>query len=197
MLRRITPLLVTAIAVTTLPGAAVAQPLSQASGEVVFECHAYVSSSPTPAGSGTCEDGVVPALAEVTISGLDDSGDAFLVDGVGAARASFSHAEACVANEPALIGTASGTATVVNVPAFHRGELTTASLYVTFSATVVGLKILITVTGWTVSFANGGSVTGTIGAGEATYIPFLSSNNVCPTGGPMEALVAGEVDLTR
>jgi hypothetical protein len=175
----------------------VAAPAAHASmaAKVAFECHAYFDSMPTASGSGVCRDGAVRAEAEVTAAGVADDGSPYVVEGTGPAAAQFQHSETCLAGEPPILVNAWGVARVTGLTAIHGGELTSASLDVAFLANGAGPKLKIIVTGATLTFANGGTASGT-GAGEATYAPILEADNVCPIGGPLQAVVEGELELS-
>lgn len=162
--------------------------------EVVFTCTAEFAAFPSSAGSGTCGGDVVPGLAVVTGSGVV-GGQPYVVAGSGEATSSFSYGTGCVGGEPSLFWMAFGTAQVTGVPAVVGGRPTTASLTVLFQAVVIGFEATIQVTSGSLSFAAGGSEAVTTGAGAAQIVPILQPNNTCPQGGPMEALVVGEVTL--
>lgn len=52
---------------------------------------------------------------------------------------------------------------------------------------------MINVTGLTIQFADGGTEEAEVAIGEAAIVPFLTSSNLCPVGGPLDALVTGTV----
>lgn len=171
-----------------LPGTASAQ----AAGALAFECTAKLSAFPSPGSSGTCSGRVKPqGTAAGAVVGLSNEGNPYVIVGAGDFNASFTYAEACVANEPPAIGTANGTATISGVPAIHKGELTTASGSLTFSWTRVGLTAVITIGSTSLSFANGGTDNPALGAATAAFAPIIGPANTCPSGGPLEAQVAG------
>ena len=174
----------------------VAAPAAHASlaAALALECRAHLPYWPAPGASSFCGDGLAPAAAGVTATGIDSNGLPFAVEGVGDVRAEFDYSAACVAGVPPILVDGSGTASVTGITAIHRDERTTASLFLAFLANGAGPKLKIVVTAATLTFANGGSTSGT-GAGEATFVPLLGANNACPAGGPLEAVVEGEVAL--
>lgn len=121
-LRNVLCVVVMAVAPALVPAPA----LASISGEVAFECEIRLPAFPTPAASGWCGDGALPALADVSASGTADDGSPYLVYGVGPTGAVFEYSAACVANEPALLATVQGTATVWDLPALHGAAFTTA-----------------------------------------------------------------------
>lgn len=185
-----------ALATVVATGIAIAVPApasATVSGSVSFHCTARLPGWPSPAGSGHCANGTTPAAGYVTLSGLDGGGGPYVVQGPGAFHAEFTYSAACVASEPPLVGTAEGVATVEDVPAVHRRLLTTADVHVQFTWTRLGANAMIAATGWLIEFGHGGTASGSLGAGHATFVPVLQPSHFCPIGGPLEALVQGEV----
>ncbi len=166
-------------------------PAAAATGSITFHCTAHLPAWPTAAGWGECNDGTTPAFGFVNLAGADSG--AWAVQGVGAFHAEFDYQAACIANEPPLAGTAHGVATVEDVPAVHRGVVTTADVHANFDWTRVGADAVIVVTAWSIEFFHGGTAGGSTGAGTATFVPRIEPDNFCPVGGPLEALVQGEV----
>jgi hypothetical protein len=171
-----------------LPGTASAQ----AGGALAFECTANLNAFPSPGSSGTCSGFVEPlGVAAGGAAGVSNEGSPYVIVGAGDFNASFTYAEGCVANEPPALGTANGTATISDVPAIHKGALTTADGTLTFSWTRVGLTAVITINSMSLTFANGGSDNPTLGAATAVFVPVIGAANSCPSGGPLQAEVAG------
>lgn len=164
------------------------------SGAIVFVCEVYFSSYPAPGGTATCGGGSV-SRAQASISGIASDGEPYLVAGLGFPSLSFSHGQACVAGEPALLGTMFGAMTISDVPALHKGSLTTASISLPFSATVVGTDITFTISDPRITFGSGGGAAGSAGAGNGAYVPLIGPGNRCPQGGPMSAVMQGEIAL--
>jgi hypothetical protein len=175
-------------AVPFLPSTASAQ----SGGALAFQCTATLSAFPSPGASGSCRGRIEPlGLAAGGAAGVDNGGEAYVIVGAGDFNATFTYAEACVANEPPAIGTANGTATISDVPAVHKGELTTADGTLTFSWTRVGLTAVVTINSATLTFDNGGSDNPALGAAAAAFVPILGQGNTCPSGIGLEAEVAG------
>lgn len=171
-----------------LPGTASAQ----GAGALAFECTANLNAFPSPGSSGSCSGLIEPlGVAAGGAAGVSNEGNPYVIVGAGDFNASFTYAEACVANEPPALGTANGTATITGVPAVHKGELTTASGSLTFSWTRAGLTAVVTINSMSLTFANGGSDNPALGAAAAAFVPVLGSANACPSGGPLQAEVAG------
>ena len=185
----------TVLALTVLALLAAAAPAAASvSGSVSFHCTAKLPAYPTPEGYGICEGDTTPAVADVNLSGLDTSSVPYAVAGQGAFGAAFTYTQACIANEPPLVGTARGTATVVDAPAVYGGTPTRADVEAQFRWSRVGIQATVVVTGWQIRFSNGRTATGTNGAGEAVFIPVSGTNHLCPgTGETVKALVLGEV----
>ncbi len=182
-----------AVVAAVAPVAVPAPAAANATGSVAFHCTAHLPSWPTTAGWGECSNGTTPALGYVTLSGLDGGNAPYAVQGPGAFHAEFNYFSACIANEPPLLSTASGVATVEDVPAVHRGLFTTADVHADFQWTRIGTSAVILVTRWSIEFFHGGTAGGSTGAGTATFVPRIELDNFCPVGGPLEALVQGEV----
>ncbi|HEV2755938.1 MAG TPA: hypothetical protein VG318_09210 [Actinomycetota bacterium] len=164
---------------------------AQSGGALAFECTAQLGSFPSPGSGGTCKGLVEPlGVAAGAAAGVSDQGPYVLV-GPGDFEASFGYAEACVANEPPAIGTATGRATITGMPAIHKGELTTASGSLGFSWTRVGLTAAITLDDVSLTFANGGLARPALGVAVAGFAPVIGPGNTCPSGGPLTAEVAG------
>lgn len=166
---------------------------AQAGGSLGFQCTAKLNSFPTPGGTGRCEGRIGPVgVTAGAAAGIDNEGEAYVIVGAGTFTADFSYAEACIANEPPAIGTAQGTAYIKDVPAIRKGALTDADGVLTFAWTRVGLSAVVTITGASITFGNGGSDNPAIGAAVAGFAPVIGPSNTCPSGGPLEAEVAGE-----
>lgn len=176
-----------------LPIATPSPAAASVSGSVTFHCTAKLQAWPTFGGSGVCENGPSPAAGYVNLGGTDNWGSTYAVQGLGRLHAEFNYQEGCIANEPPLLGTAEGVATVEDVPAVDRGVVTTADVHARFVWTRVGANAQIQITSWTIDFAHGGTAVGSIGAGHATFAPILQPHHFCPAGGPLQALVQGEV----
>jgi hypothetical protein len=152
-------------------------------GGLGFTCTATLPAFPTSSGSGaTCTGTSVGAVA-----GQTDGGAPYVVAGPGTINAfNINYAEGCVANEPPLLGTANGQA-VIDVTTGSPGTVTAG-----FDWTRIGLVAVVLTNNTTVTSA-AGTATATVqpGAGVAAFAPLLTASNVCPTGGPLTAIVAG------
>lgn len=193
------------IAITAAAVAIVPLNISPASasttGGFVFECTAVLPEFPSPSGNGTCGSNApvgntaVPATAAGTVAGTTTGGDAYVVVAAGANNfsASFSYAEGCVANEPPVLGTASGTATVTGLTGVKGGAPTTATATLDFEWVRVGATAVVTFTGGTLNFGDDTATPLVLqsAAGTAVFAPLLDANNACPVGGALRAVVAG------
>lgn len=185
------------VAALVVPVALPAPAFASVVGSIAFHCTAKLPSWPSPASSGVCNSDATPAVGYASLSGIDDTGQPYIVKGNGAFAATFDYSSSCVAGEPSVIGTAQGVGTVYGVRAFHLGQLTTANVHGWFQWTRFGGDAVITITRWEVDFANGGSAQGSIGSGDASFVPLMTASNICPVGGPMKALVQGDVDAVN
>lgn len=168
-------------------------------GMIAFECVASLSLFPSGGGTGTCGTNslapgtpAVPSSASGTITGVTDDGEPFVlvVAGVNNFDASFSYEEACVAGEPPVLGTASGTAEIRGVTGTVGTTSVSGTIEVSFSWVRAGLTAVVTITDG--SFPGiSGEITG---AGTAAFVPLLTAGNTCAGGAPLRALVAGEVE---
>lgn len=170
------------------------------SGNITFQCTAHLDAFPTPDGSGTCSgSATVPSLGAGGLAGTSSTGAAFALRTNPSARnnfnAAFTYREACVAGEPPAAGTAEGTATISGLEGVKGGANVTAEATVSFVWTRGGATAAIRITAGTISFSDGDSATGTVGAAVAAFAPILQPNNTCPVGGPLEAVVAGSATL--
>ena len=166
-------------------------------GEIVFVCRAELASFPS-SGLGAChDDSLVLAAAQVSVQGLAADGQPFVVDGVGRIIVEFGHSTTCVASEPPAAWTMhGGSLYVLGVPAFHAGQQTQANLYLEFTATVIGTDITFTTYDHELSLIGTGPAVGNLGGvGKGSFTPLIGEDNTCPTGGPMEALIEGEINL--
>ena len=163
-------------------------------GTVSFECTASLPNYPTWAGQGTCGSRALPATAVVSAAGRDGSTDArFVVAGTGRFAAFFEYNELCLPE--AVVGQASGTATVAGLSATYDGVATTATLEVTFTWSRVGATADIHVLGYDLTIGGTHTIDGSLGEGAATFEPLLQQHNFCPIGSPLDALVQGDVAL--
>lgn len=185
---------VTAVLLGAVPALLPSPAWAVGAGEVAFECHARMGSYPGT-GTGTCGNGLIPAMAQVSASGLDAQNAPFIAAGVQPTSSAFNYFAECIAGAPPVTWSAAGTSVVPNIPAFAGGMQTTAELTVYWTATVVGTDIFITVTGGELEFANGRSAHVVLGSGTGQWFPLASASNICPMGSIAEALVQGEVDL--
>jgi hypothetical protein len=161
-------------------------------GTVSFECTATLPNYPTWAGSGTCGSRALPATAAVSAAGIDGATNApFVVTGTGRFTASFDYNELCLPE--AVVGLATGTATVTGLSAVYGGAPATATLDVTFTWMRVGATADIHVLGYRLTIIGGHTIDGSLGEGAATFAPLLGQDNRCPVGGPLDALVHGDV----
>lgn len=163
------------------------------SGAIAFECVAQLPEFPSPQANGSCG---TPSAAVGTVSGLSASGQAYtlVAAGVNNFGASFEYQEACVANEPPVLGTANGTATVTGLTGVKNGAPVTASAELQFSWRRVGLTAAITISSGEIQFSDGDTATPLVAASAnaaAGFAPVLTLANTCPVGGPLQAAVAG------
>lgn len=176
---------------TLLVGAALAAAPSPAAaataGGIVFECTALMGSWPG-SGSGTCNGD-----AEVSMSGTDSEGDAFLVEGTGKFYSDFDYNARCVLNGfPPLQWVAAGVITIENVNAFAGGQLGPADLDLEFVTNVTGGFMVITVAQGTLHLPGGRTVSFQA-RGTGTFAPVLTAANTCPRGGVVAAFVEGQI----
>lgn len=190
---------VTAFAAIATAGAvlAPAPAFATATGEVAFECTAYLPEWPSPGANGACGDGTAPALASVSATGLADDGLPYVLYGAGRVQSQFAYNAPCVANEPPLLGAFAGRATITAVPAIHGGIPKVAVISTEFTATLVGTEFVFNTSGPRITFTPSGTASGSVAPGTGTFAPVLTANNTCPVGGPMTALVQGEWDLVE
>jgi hypothetical protein len=182
--------LATATALMGLLVFAIPQASATVTGAIAFECTASLGAWPTSGGSGTCSGTGVGIGV-----GVDSATSPFVLAGPGAFNASFTYNELCpVAGAPPALGNATGSATVSNAPAVHNAALTTATLNTNFVWIRVGIIAVITTSGTTVSFANGGGASALApDAALAVFAPTnpQSGSHLCPQGDPLTALVVG------
>ena len=176
-----------AVALAGLVAAAIVVPAGSAgasvTGVVGLTCTANLPSFPTANGAGTCS-GTSAGLG----AGLTDDGQPFALAGPGTFDASFAYNEECVAGEPPVIGFANGSATVTGGTS-TEGAFT---LNTNFNWTRVGLTAVILTSGTNVNFASGRTATAVApDAGVAAFAPILGTDNVCPNGGDLTAVVVG------
>ena len=157
-------------------------------GALAFECNAQLPNFPTSAGHGSCK-GTAETTAGPLVGVIGTT--PFAVTGPGNFYAEFDYQEPCVANEPPLAGTANGYADITGLDAVYGGATTTASAHITFNWTRGGASAAIVVTSGTLTISGGGTVTLVGGAATAAFAPLLGEDNVCPVGGPLQAVVAG------
>lgn len=183
---------IAAAAVAVLPFTS--QPAhASVSGNIAFECVAQLPEFPSPQANGSCG---APSAAAGTVSGLSASGQAYtlVAAGVNNFSASFEYQEACVANEPPLLGTANGSATVTGMVGVKNGAQVSASATLQFSWRRVGATAVITITSGEIQFSDGDTATPMVAASAnatAAFAPVLTLANTCPVGGPLQAAVAG------
>ncbi|HEX2195472.1 MAG TPA: hypothetical protein VHJ76_00990 [Actinomycetota bacterium] len=174
---------------------------AQVSGNVAFNCTAKLSAFPSVSGSGRCEGGArIGASGWGCVAGFRTPPvppDFYLICGRGlnTFSATFTYNEQCVAGEPPVVGSAEGTATISDLLAVYNGTVTTANATLDFIWTRAGATAAIQITGGTINFGNGESVSGTLGVGEAAFAPLLTQDNLCPEGGPLEAEVVGSAQI--
>ena len=176
-----------AVALTALIAGAVVVPASTAgatvTGAVGLTCTATLPSFPTNADNGTCSGTSVGVGA-----GLTDGGAPYAIAGPGTFNADFVYNEACVAGEPPVLGSAVGRATVTGGTSTH-GAFT---LGTNFAWTRVGVVAVILTNGTEISFASGDHATAVApDVGVAAFAPLLGTDNVCPNGGDLTAVVVG------
>jgi hypothetical protein len=194
MRRKRLTLLAALVGGLVVPVVAAPSASASVSGSITFHCTARLPEWPSPGANGTCGNDATPAVAYAALSGTDDEGNPYVVQGNGSFSAAFDYTAHCVVGGPPVLGQAQGVALVTGVPAFHRGQLTTASVHAVFTWNRVGADAIILVSDWTITFGNGGTADGTTGIGDAAFVPLASLNNSCPVGGPLKALVQGDVD---
>lgn len=168
-------------------------------GVIAFECTAKLDAFPSPSGSGTCEGGATipaPSVASGALAGTTDDGDPYVVSGAGAFTAEFTYAEGCLLGEPPLTGAAEGSATVSGLTAVKNGGTTSATLVIdSFTWTRAGLTAAITLGSGRIEFGDGDVAQTFTGAAEAAFAPILTQDNLCPVGGPLQALVVGSAQV--
>ena len=159
-------------------------------GALAFECSAQLPNFPTSAGHGSCR-GTAETTAGPLVGTIGTT--PFIVSGPGSFYAEFDYQEPCIASEPPAAGTANGYADITGLRAVHGGAPTTASAHITFNWTRAGANAVITITSGTLTIAGpgGGTVNLVGGAATAAFAPLLGEDNVCPVGGPLQAVVAG------
>lgn len=185
-----------ALATALATGLAVMAPApasASVSGSITFHCTAHLPEWASPQAVGTCGGGATPAVASVNLTGVDTWGVPYTVTGVGSLSAVFEYRNACLLNEPPLVGDAQGQVTISGLTAVHGTTLTSATLTADFSWLRVGTTAAISVTNWRIPFGDRDSATGSLGAGSAAFTPIAGPGNTCASGGPMQALVDGEV----
>jgi hypothetical protein len=169
---------------------------ASATGALAFECVAQLPEFPSPQATGSC--GAV-SVATGSVSGVTASGAPYslTVDPTKALNnftADFEYNEACVANEPPVLGTAAGTATVTGLTGVKGTNVpVTATATLDFSWRRVGLTAVITFTSATIEFSDDTAtplLPPTANA-AAVFAPVLTLANTCPVGGPLQAAVAG------
>jgi hypothetical protein len=176
-----------------VPVALPAPAMASVTGSVAFHCTAKLPAWPGT-NSGVCESDSTPAVGYVSVTGTDSTGQPYIVKGNGSFRAAFHYSSSCAQGGTSVLGTAQGEATVEGVRAFHLGQLTTADVHAGFRWARIGGDAVITIDQWWIDFANGGWAQGSIGHGDASFVPIISAANTCLSGGPMKALVQGDVD---
>lgn len=189
------------IAVLTAVGlSTVVAPPAAASvtGSVTFECTADLPTWATAEDRGTCGDGLVPAWGHASLSGIDGTGVPYTVDGSGAFFAEFTYRNGGCITELGWpqTGVAQGTAAIRNLPAVHGLTRTVADVYATFTWTRIGVFADLRVTSWSVTLHGGPVESGSSGAGAGVFEPLLGPGPYCNSGGPMQAVVEGEVTAT-
>ena len=180
--------IVGAIALTAVVAGAIILPATTASatvtGVVGIQCTASLPAFPTASGGGTCS-----GLSAGAGAGVDDQGAPYAIAGPGAFNASFAYNEACVLNEPPLLGAANGQASVTGLTS-NQGS---ARLDTNFAWTRVGVVAVLITSGTRVSFLDNGHTATAVtpDVGVAAFAPLLGPTNVCPNGGPLSAVVVG------
>lgn len=170
-------------------------------GGFVFECTAVLPEFPSPAGNGVCGSNApvgstaVPSAAVGSVSGTTTAGQPYSVVAAGANNfsAAFSYAEGCVANEPPVLGTASGTAVVTGLTGVKGGAPTTATATLDFEWVRAGATAVVTFTGGSLNFSDDTATPLVLqsAAGSAVFAPLLDARNSCPVGQGLRAVVAG------
>ncbi|MDQ3951831.1 MAG: hypothetical protein M3279_02530 [Actinomycetota bacterium] len=199
MKKKLIAIAAAAVAIVPLTGS----PASAAgAGAVAFSCTAHLQAFPTLSGQGTCNGTAsVAGIPSAGVGGVAGStgGQAYVLvtapNVTGNFSARFDYEEGCVANEPPVAGAASGEATITGLSGLKGGANVTASATITFEWTRGGLTAAVVVTGGVINFSDGSSDSVAAGAALAAFVPVLTANNVCPSGGPLDALVAGTAVL--
>jgi len=192
-----------AVVTTAAAGMALALPAAPASatvtGAVVYSCTANLPTFPSATLlNGTCTNGTLPAEALGVGAGVDDTGNAYAVTGLGNFSAAFTYDENCGGTTepvPPAEGTASGTATVTGLTATDSGApLATeaATLTTDFNWMRVGSFALILSANVVVTFPPF-KAHGTIDAGLAAFAPLPPVGNCSPGGAVnnQQAVVVG------
>ena len=190
-----------AAAVAIIP-VAVSPASATATGEVAISCTAHLPNFPTSAGSGTCNGTAsVAGIPSAGVGGIagEAGGQAYVLvtapNVTGNFSASFDYQEPCIANEPPAAGTARGSATITGLTGVKNGVSVTADARIDFEWTRAGLTAAVLITGGSVNFSDGSSASVTAGGAVAGFAPVLQAHNVCPSGGPLDALVVGTATI--
>lgn len=187
MIRRVSALLVSALAFAVLPAAPA---VASTTGNVVFSCSLEMSDWPGASGHGECH-----GTSTVSVSGFDDTGTAYTVGGPGAFHMTFDYSAACIAAEPPLLWSGFGQIEVGPVLAVRGGTVTQATL--TADVSIVGTlgSYTFTTTRHRVVFPDATIAFGATGLGEASMAMGPGATNRCPVGGRMSASVNGSWHL--
>lgn len=182
-------LIALAMSLTAIAPLTAATPAHAATaGALAFTCTATLPEFPSDGNSGTCS-----GVARATGAGVStDLG--YVVTGAGTFEANFSYNEGCAASGlPPAQGTASGDASVEGLVAVSPDGTADASVELDFNWTRAGLVAQVNITA-TVTIDGVGSTT-VSGRAAAAFIPVITAGNVCPSGGPLTAQVAGVAEL--